>query len=573
MMPRIRELAVCSVLALAAGLPQAAAPTTAIKIDQVGYLPGFPKVALVAASPRGSEFVVKRAKDADVVFRGKLAAPAEDADSGDRVQVADFSALEERGRFYLEVPGVGRSWPFAIEPRVYARAFYLALRAFYGQRCGTAVDLAPAFRGYSYPACHRTGAFHPSSGRSGPAPSSRGWHDAGDYGRYIVNSGIATGTLLWTWEMFGDGVRAVKLDIPESANDTPDILDEIRWNLDWMLALQDEDGGVWHKQTSERFPPFVLPHQDELTSYVIGTGLAPHKSSCATADFAAVMAIAGRVYRPFDRGYADRTLGAARRAWTWLERHPAVTFNNPDGVSTGAYGDGDCNDERLWASAELARTTHDPTFHKYFSAHYRDALASIRAVGPPSWASVGALGLWTYALAGSGDKSAVAEIVQRSLDSANAIVQRTSTHSHRVSLVRSDYVWGSNGVAANYSLQLLVANRMRPTPAFVRTAVENLHYLLGRNPFSLSWVTQVGSNPFRNPHHRPSGADTNREPWPGLLSGGPNARRQDPAMQRMPDFPPARGYVDDQESYASNEIAINWNAPLVFLLAATLDAR
>jgi len=141
---------------------------------------------------------------------------------------------------------------------------------------------------------------------------------------------------------------------------------------------------------------------------------------------------------------------------------------------------------------------------------------------------------------------------------------------HRVSLVSNDYVWGSNSVAANYGLQLLVADVMAPNPRYREAAADNLHYLLGRNTFSLSWVTAVGANPFKHPHHRPSGADQNPDPWPGLLAGGPNARRQDPAMKRLPDLPPAKMYIDDQESYATNEVAINWNAPLVFLLASQL---
>jgi len=128
-------------------------------------------------------------------------------------------------------------------------------------------------------------------------------------------------------------------------------------------------------------------------------------------------------------------------------------------------------------------------------------------------------------------------------------------------------------VAANYGLQLIVANVLSPNARYRETAADNLHYLLGRNAFSLSWVSQVGANPFRHPHHRPSGADQNAEPWPGLLSGGPDRSRQDPAMARLPDLPPAKMYLDDQESYATNEIAINWNAPLVFLLADQLPAK
>ena len=565
---RTAGLAIALALGTLAAAPQTTTPTTAIKVNQAGYLPALPKLAVVLSDSVPRAFTVKRETDGEVVFRGELTPPAADADSGDRVQAADFSVLRQRGRFYLDVPGVGRSWTFVIEPDAYARAFYLAMRSFYGQRCGTEVDLGREFPGYSYKACHRRGAFHPSSGRSGPAPSVRGWHDAGDYGRYVVNSGITTGTLLWTWELSGDRLRGVSLNIPESGDRTPDMLDEIRWNLDWMLSMQAEDGGVWHKQTSERFPPFLLPHEDDLTSVIVGTGAEPYKSSCATADFAAVMAIAGRVYRPFDATYAQQATAAARRAWTWLERHPKVLFRNPEGVTTGAYGDKDCGDERLWAAAELARTTGDAAYERYFSDRYRDELPAIRAAGPLSWANVGPLGLWTYALGRGANTAAVSDIVEHSSRAADEIVRRVSAHPYRIPLVSTDYVWGSNGVAANYGVQLLVANRLKADARYVETAVESLHYLLGRNAFSLSWLTGVGENPFRRPHHRPSGADANREPWPGLLSGGPNRRPQDPAMKLMPAYPPAKGYLDDQESYASNENAINWNAALVFLLAA-----
>jgi endoglucanase len=126
---------------------------------------------------------------------------------------------------------------------------------------------------------------------------------------------------------------------------------------------------------------------------------------------------------------------------------------------------------------------------------------------------------------------------------------------------------------ANYGVQLLVTNVVQPNSRYVDTALDNLHYLLGRNTHSLSFVTQVGDHPFRHPHHRPSGADNLEEPWPGLLSGGPNHARQDPAMQKLPLLPPAKMYLDEEASYASNEIAINWNAPLVFLLAGALPEK
>jgi endoglucanase len=556
------------------GIVAGASPTTEIKIDQVGYLPEAPKFAFVVSSSPASEFIVRRKRDNSIAFRGKLSEPVNDPDTNDQVQAADFSNLKAHGAYYLDVPGVGRSWSFVIGSDVYLRAFFLSLRFFYGQRCGTAVDLGPDFPRYKHAACHLNGAFHPSSGKSGAYLSRHGWHDAGDYGRYVVNSGISTGELLWTWELFGRHIMHVKLNIPESRNNTPDILDEIRWNLDWMLTMQDDDGGVWHKQTSEDFAPlFVMPEDDKLPSYVIGTGKDPYKSSCATADFAAVMAIAARVYKPFDAKFADTCLQAAEKAWVWVQKYPAVTFSNPNNVITGGYGDNDCRDEILWAAAELWRTTRKDAFERYFLDHFSEQLPTIRAVGPPTWPQVGPFGLWTYVLGGGTNRNAADTIQQASIKAADEIVERSIKNAYRISMTTRDFVWGSNGVAANYGVQLLVANAMKPDVRYKQTAAENLHYLLGRNTFSLSWVTQVGEHPFRNPHHNPSLADSNAEPWPGMLSGGPNQRRQDPAMEKLGNLPPAKMYVDDLESYATNEVAINWNAPLVFVLAGLLPEK
>ncbi len=556
-----------TLVALVPARGQIATPTRALHVNQAGYLAHAPKRATVVAVPAASAFAVRRASDQAVVLEGTLSAAVSDADSGDPVQQADFSSLTQPGTYVLDVKGIGRSWPFRVGADVYERPLYLALRSFYGQRCNSAVDLGAAFPGYAYGACHLSGRFHGSSGRSGERLPTGGWHDAGDYGRYVVNSGLTTGTLLWAFELYGDRLSRVTLDLPESANTTPDMLDEIRWNLNWMRSMQDADGGVWHKQTSERFTGFVMPDADPLASEVIGTGQAPYKSTCATADLAAVLAIAARLYAPYDEAFAADSLSAARRAFAWTESHPDVLFKNPAGVSTGEYGDSSCRDERLWAAAELWRTTREPQYEAFVTQHADALMNTIRDTGPPSWPSVAPMGLWSYAL----DRATETELARRiraaSKAAADAIVARTSAHGYRISLTTTDFVWGSNGVAANYGVQLLVAHALAPERAYVETALDNLHYLLGRNTFSLSFLSRVGANAFRHPHHRPSGADRNAEPWPGLLSGGPNRRKQDPAMQKLPDLPPAKMYIDDQESYASNENAINWNAPLVFLLA------
>jgi endoglucanase len=367
-------------------------------------------------------------------------------------------------------------------------------------------------------------------------------------------------------------VGAVSLQIPESDNGVPDLLDEARWNLRWMLKMQDADGGVWHKLTSERFGGFVMPEKDDGgPRYVIGTGSAPFKSSCATGDFAAVMAIAARVFRPFDPEFARTALAAAERAWAWLAKNPAVVFRNCCGVQTGEYGDGNCADERLWAAAELFRATGAPEYdsllqvelrHGRARARGRTALVAGRAQPRP-------VRLRPLAPAHDGRGRALPDPHGRGRRRRRHR-GRTRANPYRLSLRATDYVWGSNGVVANYGVALVLVNMLQPDPALLDAAAENLHYLLGRNTFALSWVTQLGDRPYRHPHHRPSGGDANAEPWPGMLSGGPNRYGGDPVIDALPATPPARRYRDDQGSYASNEMAINWNAPLVFLLASLL---
>jgi len=547
----------------------------AIKVDQVGYSLSGPKVAMVSAP--GTTFEVLRSSDNASVFQGMLTSAQTDENSGDRVQAADFSALRQAGRYYISVPGVGRSWDFEVGPNVFENTYYMAMRGFYGQRCGTAVDMGPEFPGFTHPACHLHGEFSPTSGASGPRDNIGGWHDAGDYGRYMTNSGIATGTLLWTWEIYGEKLKKISLKIPESGNGTPDILNEARWNLEWMLKMQDNDGGVWHKQTSEHFPGFISPEDDKLPSEVIGTGSAPYKSTCATADLAVVGAIAARVYQPFDPKFAAQALDAARKAWAWTEKNPNVTFKNPPGISTGEYGSDDCRNQRLWAAAELWRTSGEAQYNDFFLKNYADFLPTLDTPPGLRFDPVGSMGLWAYALpmgkihSANADPKAIAEIRNRSVAAARMLVKRTRANPYHVSMQPKDFVWGSNGIVAEYGICLLVVNLFQPDASFVDTARDNLHYLLGRNTFSLSWVTQVGEHPYQHPHHRPSGDGKHDKPWPGLLSGGPNKDREDNVLEALPSgLAPGKIYADRWESYASNEICINWQASLVFLLAGEL---
>ncbi len=535
-----------------------------IFLNQVGYLPGGAKQATVRLTDMSQrEFLVRSLADHTAVFHGKLGPIAADEASGDQTSVADFSSLRVPGRYQLAIAGV-ISDPINIAPDAYASALRLTMRGFYGQRCGCAVDLGD---GYKHPACHGDGAFHVSSGKSGALPNHGGWHDAGDYGRYVVNSGISTGTLLWAWELYPSALRGLSLAIPESGGKLPDYLAEVRWNLEWMLQMQDTDGGVWHKQTSERFCAFIMPQDDKLTSYVIGTGSAPYKSTGATADLASVMAIAARCYGPYDAAFAQRCLIAARQAWSWAMAHPDVQFQNPPGVSTGGYGDRQLSDELAWASAELWRTTGEDQYEKAFFANIPEGFNF--AIVAPGWGDVGSMAFWTYALADRKGNSGFTKTIEgANAAAAAALIKRSRQNGYGNTMELRNYVWGSNSIAGNQSLLLLMANHFYSDNAAREAALNNLHYMVGRNCLGVSWVTQLGVRPFQHPHHRPSAADGIAAPWPGLLSGGPNAHGGDSVADKMPKQPPMRMWLDDQRAYSMNEIAINWNAPLVFLLAA-----
>ncbi|MFT4114504.1 glycoside hydrolase family 9 protein, partial [Silvibacterium sp.] len=445
-------------------------------LNQVGYSITRAKFATVNA--RATQFSIRPAAGGANVFQGKLSEARMDEASGDTVRLADFSGFSRTGNWRLVLDSGDQSPVFAVSANPYHDALRLTMRAFYGQRCGCAVNLGG---GYHYPACHLRGAYHPTSGRSGPVASHGGWHDAGDYGRYVVNSAITVGTLLWAWEFYTPTLHRLSLAIPESGGKTPDFLAEVRWNLNWMLSMQDADGGVWHKQTSEQFCGMVMPQADTATSFIIGTGGSPYKSTAATAGLAAAAAIAARCYGPFDPDFAKRCLEAARKAFAWVLLHPSVVFQNPPGISTGGYEDGDVSDDIQWAAAELYRTTGESQYEEAFGSALSARLGNLE-ITTPGWGQVISMACWTYALSGhETDERLTGAIEQATANAADALVRTARGSSYGQTLAASAYDWGSNGTVANQSLLLIVAYHLLGKPEYKLIALSNLDYLLGRN--------------------------------------------------------------------------------------------
>jgi endoglucanase len=543
-----------AVFASAAGL---------VTVNQVGYLPSERKVAYIA-SAADSFYVI------DTVSQKKLLAGAvqlrrlQDKTSGMDVYAADFTALTRPGSYAIQVPGVGSSYTFKVLAGVYKDLYAKSLKGFYFQRCGK--ELVPALALlYYHPACHlQDGYFHASTGLSGQSKATGGWHDAGDYGKYIVNGGISIGTMLMAYEAFPRCFAADSLKIPESGNGVPDLLDEVRYELEWFFTMQAADGGVYHKLTRVNFEAVIMPQKDTDKRYFMPV------SSAATANFAAVLAQAGRIYRPFDKAFADSCAAKAERAWSWLEAHPNIVpaggFKNPNGVVTGEYGDSNDQDERLWAAAELWRTTRKQSCHTWYLGHY--AALNLFA-SEMSWGSLAPLAHLTYLfdpspLADQGVRKALKEALEKF---ANSMLIQQGSSGFNYLLKPGEFNWGSNSRALNRAILLVMAGELGSKSAWREVALDQLHYMLGANPLNFSFISGVGSASMKNPHHRPSWADNVPAPVPGLLAGGANQYLNDPTLtaQFTSATPPALCYVDNADSYASNEICINWNAPLVFL--------
>jgi endoglucanase len=566
-------------LCMAGALAQAAQAqqhTEAIHLNQVGYYPAAPKVAVVVG-PASGKFYLKTPDLKTTVFTGELGAPRADALSAQQTRLADFSRCQAAGTYVVYIPKVGNSAPFKIAPRVHAGVAQAALKGYYFQRAST--PLPPAIAGpWSRPMGHPdTQVQVHSSAASTERPAGtvisapRGWYDAGDYNKYVVNSGITLGTLLSLYEDFPAYSAQLNAHIPESGNAVPDLLDESLWNLRWMLAMQDpHDGGVYHKLTNAAFDGMVMPTEVHTQRYVV------QKSTAAALDFAAVMAQASRVFRKFEQplpGLADSCLHASTRAWDWAQAHPNALYQQDamnkqfgPAIKTGSYGDDKVQDEFIWAAAELYVTTKKDSYYQAVNL-YPDEQTPL-----PSWGQVRTLAYYTLArfrtaLTPLGQRD-MPQLKRRLVALANGLMQGYQATAYQTVMgkIAADYNWGSNSNAGNQGIALVQAYQLTGDKKYLQGALTNLDYLLGRNATGYSFVTGSGAKSPLHPHHRLSEGDGVVAPVPGLLVGGPNPGRQDGCQ--YPSSLPALAYSDTVCSYASNEIAINWNAPLVYLAGA-----
>lgn len=529
--------------------------------NQVAYLTTGPKVLVLKDGTSDPLVFTKSGAEVLSVNAGTASTwtPANQS-----VRLVDFSALPAGNYSVKQGATILRS-DIVVADAPYETLLKALLKFYYYQRASQAIVTPYAASAYVRSKGHSDTSIplHNSTGESGTLSSSKGWYDAGDYGKYIVNSGISTYTLLKLYEHYPDYFGSLDLNIPESADPAfPDILHEIKWNLDWMLTMQSTvDGGVYHKLTATGFTYFGLPSGDNSSRYVIG------KSTSASYDFAAVMALASRVYASFDASYSAKCLAAAKSAYSWAAANPSRHYTNAStsspAISTGEYrDDGDFSDERIFAATELAQATQ--------SADYDLVLQMTRPLAKvPDWQSVSILAAYSQATANTffGSRATVAS--DTILKIADSLVSAAGT-GYGIPMRTVDFVWGSNGMAGNQGMLLLHAYYLTADKKYYNAAVAVFDYLLGRNPINKSFVTGFGTTKASNPHHYIS--ENLGVAVPGMVVGGPqnndNAdKNADPTCSYTTTYP-ALSYYDNYCSYATNEVAINWNAPMAYLAGA-----
>ena len=560
-------------------------PQSAVKVNQVGVRPGQRKRATVVSSSSEPLAWTLRNAAGTTVAQGSTVAKAMDAMSGDSAHTVDFSAYDTPGTGYVLSVAGSDSFPFDISTDPVKKLRSDALAFFYHQRSGTPIEAQYVGNQYARPAGHVGVA--PNQGDKGvPCRSScgytldvvGGWYDAGDHGKYVVNGGIST------WELQSEYERAISvagadakalgdgtLAIPERSNGIPDVLDEARWEVEFLLSMQvpagkTNAGMVHHKVTDEDWTGIpTRPEQDGKRRV-----LAP-VSTAATLNMAAVAAQSARLWKTFDPAFSAKALSAAETAYSAAKAHPAMIATVNDSTGGGPYDDATVDDEFYWAAAELYTTTGSSTYRTDLTSSSLSKGASF-AKGSMSWGWTAALGDITLALVKNDLPAADITATRSAITGyADTLLSEMATQAYPAPLGGTSVVWGSNGQVANNAIVLGVAYDLTESGTYKNGVFAALNYLQGRNPLGQSYIAGYGEQASHNMHHRfwAHQADASLPTPPaGSLAGGPNTGLEDPvAKSQLGGCKPLKCYVDDIGAYAVNEVAVNWNSALAWAAA------
>ncbi len=638
-----------------------------ISVNQLGYLVDGIKQATYAPSngekgryrkpvSGSGDITFSLCKDGKEVYTGK-ASGKKDADSGNTTYVLDFSDYAEMGTGYTVKVGSNESYPFMIGTGadIYKGLYDDALNYFYLNRSGVEIEskyvVANNYDKQIKSAEEQNvkGSFiskenlareagHPKDVayiqqtwidaycvdgsdvyKTESQDVTGGWYDAGDYGKYVVNGGISVWTLMNIYERaifkgaesnYGDGT----LSIPESSNKAPDILDEVKWEMDFFRKMicksGPEKGMVYHKMHDFKWTGLAVSPAE---STALSEGKDSEKgtlyriikpvSTAATLNFAATAAQFARLYADYDSSYCSDILEEAETAY-------AAALENDDMVAPldqnrggGPYGDNYFGDEFYWAACELYLTTGDASYLEAIkqSKHYLEIPVALTGgenkgdIGSFNWGNTQGLGSVSLLINSDGkNKNVKGKVDGEMLDrlTKNILLvaddyydieekqgygvpfgQSTMTVDSYSREEFEGYTWGSNSFVINNGIVFGLAYDFSDNPKYLNGLERTMDYIFGRNPNEISFVTGYGSHHTTFVHHRYWSGQLDAEHFPvapsGVLSGGPNSGLQDPYVKGagylVGKTAPQLCYLDHIEAWSANECTVNWNAPLAWM--------
>jgi endoglucanase len=514
-------------------------------INSLGYLPDQSKTASI--SEEFETFSIVNVNSEEEVLSGKAKGPFSQDELDIEVWLADFSPVKTPGNYKIVLDNGKESHVFKIADDLYNLPFKTAMRAFYLWRCG--MEVKGEFNGNTYhsEACHLEDGYLDYIGQAGvQKDGTGGWHDAGDHGKYTVNASITVGVMFYAWEHFNNKLKDFDFDLPETAPGFPQYLKELKWECDWLLKMQYPDGSgrVSHKLTRTNFSGMIMPAEDHEKRYFT------EWSSAATAGFVGMMAQAARVFKPYDADYAKKCLDAAVVSYNFLIENPEHKRFVQGDFQTGGYQSGD-TDDRLWAAAEMWETTGEERYLSDFETRLKAMDTKVDENW--DWGNVRNQGTYTYILSEreGRDPKLLKQVKKEAIEVADRIVEKAEKDIFNRPL-GDTYYWGCNGGVVRQVVNLQVANKIKPNEKYQATALDAIGHVFGRNYYARSFVTGLGIEAPMFPHDRRSSADGIEEPWPGYIVGG--------GTQSM-------NWVDEEPSYSTNEVAINWQGALVYALA------
>ncbi|MCR5586198.1 MAG: glycoside hydrolase family 9 protein [Lachnospiraceae bacterium] len=552
--------------------PEEGPEISQVKINQLGYLEDSEKVAVFSDLDEADDsFSVVNTETDETVFEGEITDRTENKDAGEFNSYGDFSEVKEEGTYKIVTKDGVESYEFKIGNDVYEQAYIDSMKMLYLQRCGVELDSEHA-GDFAHDKCHDSKATIYDTNKK--IDVSGGWHDAGDYGRYTVSGCKAVADLLLAYENFSEDdsdemakyVNSDDIGIPESGNDVPDILDEAKFELDWLLKMQADNGGVYHKVTCKMFPEVVMPEEetDELVVCKV--------SNTATLDFAAVMAMASETYRDVDKDYADKCLKAAEKAFDFYKKKgmDIICFVNPPDITTGEYKDGGYYDEAFFAAVELYKVTEDKKYLK----EIKECIETTNSLYGFGWMYVGYYG-WVDILKSDVFEKADSDLVKLASDTvieaADDMVENCDENFFNINVKDGNYIWGSNMDILNSGMLLEMAYDLTENDEkYEKYAKDSVNYVFGTNAVGYSFVTGTGTLSPEHTHHRPS--QYLEQTMPGMLVGGVDSALEDPyAKGVLSESPDAKCYVDNDQSFSCNEVTVYWNSPLIYMINSMID--